>query len=283
MDFFTPIVDDPYLFGQIAATNSLSDVYAMGGKPLTAMNIACFATCLESDVLAEILRGGADKIIEADTVLVGGHTVTDKEVKYGLSVTGYVHPDQVLTNSGAETGDVLVLTKPIGTGILTTALKKGMITEKELEPAIISMRTLNKGAAIAMEKVGVHACTDITGFGVIGHIYELASGSHVQVTLKSEAIPLFDGTLELIEQAAVPGGARSNQGHFGKWVQMDGVSPSMQTALYDPQTSGGLLIAVAADQADQLIDELKKEKCLCASVIGEVTMKAEGDTYIKVV
>ncbi len=283
LDFFTPIVDDPYLFGQIAATNSLSDVYAMGGKPLTAMNIACFATCLESDVLADILRGGADKIVEAEAVLVGGHTVTDKEVKYGLSVTGYVHPDKVLTNSGAEKGDVLVLTKPIGTGILTTALKKGMITEKELEPAITSMRTLNKGAAIAMEKIGVHACTDITGFGVLGHIYELASGSQVQVTLKSEAIPLFDGTLELIEQNAVPGGARSNQGYFGKWVHMDDISPNMQTALFDPQTSGGLLIAVAADRVEQLVRELKKEKCLCASVIGEVAMKDEGDTYIKVV
>lgn len=265
LDFFTPIVDDPYLFGQIAATNSLSDVYAMGGKPLTAMNIACFATCLESDVLADILRGGADKIVEAEAVLVGGHTVTDKEVKYGLSVTGYVHPDKVLTNSGAEKGDVLVLTKPIGTGILTTALKKGMITEKELEPAITSMRTLNKGAAIAMEKIGVHACTDITGFGVLGHIYELASGSQVQVTLKSEAIPLFDGTLELIEQNAVPGGARSNQGYFGKWVHMDDISPNMQTALFDPQTSGGLLIAVAADRVEQLVRELKR-KNVCVPV-----------------
>lgn len=283
LDFFTPIVDDPYLFGQIAATNSLSDVYAMGGKPLTAMNIACFATCLEPDVLAEILRGGADKIQEAEAVLVGGHTVTDKEVKYGLSVTGYVHPDQVLANAGAQPGDVLVLTKPIGTGILTTALKKGMITEEELEPAITSMRTLNKGAAIAMEEVGVHGCTDITGFGVLGHVYELAHGSRVQVELQADAIPLFDGTLDLIEKEAVPGGARSNQGHFGKWVQIDNtVSTHMQTALYDPQTSGGLLIAVAPDKAQKLVTILEREKCLCAGIIGQVKTHQDDDVYIHV-
>lgn len=283
VDFFTPIVDDPYTFGQIAATNALSDVYAMGGRPLTAMNMACFATCLEPDVLAEILRGGADKIDEAEAVLVGGHTITDKEVKYGLSVTGYVHPDNVLTNSGAEPGDILVITKPIGTGILTTALKKDLITEKELEQVVISMSTLNKSAAIAMTRVGVHACTDITGFGILGHTYELASGSDVKVEMKAAQVPLFDKTIQLIEENAVPGGARSNQSHFGKWINIDdSISDSLETALYDPQTSGGLLISVAEDKAQKLIDELNKEKCLCASIIGRVYGKDETEKYIDV-
>lgn len=283
LDFFTPIVDDPYMFGQIAATNSLSDVYAMGGTPLTAMNIACFATCLEPKVLAEILRGGAEKIVESGAVLVGGHTVTDNEVKYGLSVTGYVHPDKVLTNSGAKVSDVLVLTKPIGTGILTTALKKDLICEDELNQAVISMSTLNKGAGIAMDEVGVNACTDITGFGIIGHIYELASGSNVKVQLDSSKIPLFDKTIDLINQNAVPGGARSNEKHFEKWVEVrDNVSESLLTALYDPQTSGGLLISVSEDKADYLIDELLKQNCICASVIGKVVGKNDDNTYIEV-
>ncbi len=283
LDFFTPIVDDPYTFGQIAATNSLSDVYAMGGRPLTAMNIACFATCLEPAVLAEILRGGADKIVEAEAILVGGHTVTDKEVKFGLSVTGYVHPDEVLTNSGAKAGDVLVLTKPIGTGILTTALKKDLITEKELEEVVKSMSTLNKGAAAAMERVGVHACTDITGFGILGHTYELASGSDVNVKIDASKVPLFNKTLQLIEENAVPGGARSNQSHFGKWVDIDeDISDCLETALYDPQTSGGLLIAVAEDKAEKLVEELTKENCLCANVIGNVQDKDESEIFINV-
>ena len=283
LDFFTPIVDDPYTFGQIAATNALSDVYAMGGRPLTAMNIACFATCLEPDVLADILRGGAEKIVEAEAVLVGGHTITDKEVKYGLSVTGYVHPDQVLTNAGAKAGDVLVLTKPIGTGILTTALKQNLITEKDLEQVVISMSTLNKSAAIAMSRVGVHACTDITGFGILGHTYELASGSNVNVNVNAKKVPLFDKTIHLIENNAVPGGARSNQSHFGKWVNInDDISDSLETALFDPQTSGGLLISVAKDKAGRLLDELKKENCLCAEIIGEVTKKDETEKYINV-
>ncbi len=283
LDFFTPVVDDPYIFGQIAATNALSDVYAMGGTPLTAMNIACFATCLEPEVLAEILRGGADKISESGAVLVGGHTVTDNEVKYGLSVTGYIHPNQVLTNSGAKESDVLVLTKPIGTGILTTALKKGLISEDELEEAVISMRTLNKGAAIAMEKVGVHACTDITGFGLIGHVYELASGSGIKVKIDSSQVPLFKKTIELIEEKAVPGGARSNTKHFGKWVSVkEHVSDNLRTALYDPQTSGGLLIAVSKDKVDHLVNELETQACLCASVIGEVIKKDEKNVYIEI-
>lgn len=283
LDFFTPVVDDPYMFGQIAATNALSDVYAMGGIPLTAMNIACFATCLDPEVLAEILRGGADKISESGAVLVGGHTVTDKEVKYGLSVTGHVHPDKVLTNSGAKNSDVLVLTKPIGTGILTTALKKGLISELELEEAVKSMRTLNKGAAIAMERVGVHACTDITGFGLIGHVYELASGSGMKVKIDSSKVPLFHKTMKLIEEKAVPGGARSNMEHFSKWVSVkEHVSKNLKTALYDPQTSGGLLIAVAKDKVDLLINELQAQACLCANVIGEVIRNDDTNVYIEV-
>jgi len=204
-------------------------------------------------------------------------------VKFGLSVTGYVHPDEVLTNSGAKAGDVLVLTKPIGTGILTTALKKDLITEKELEEVVKSMSTLNKGAAAAMERVGVHACTDITGFGILGHTYELASGSHVNVKIDASKVPLFNKTLQLIEENAVPGGARSNQSHFGKWVDIgEDISDCLETALYDPQTSGGLLIAVAEDKAEKLVEELTKENCLCANVIGNVQDKDESEIFINV-
>lgn len=285
LDFFTPVVDDPYMFGQIAAANALSDVYAMGGKPLTAMNICCFATCLDPEVLAEILRGGADKIVEAGAVLVGGHTVTDNEVKYGLSVTGHIHPSKVLANAGAKVGDVLILTKPVGTGILTTALKRELIDEAGLAEAVKSMSTLNKGAAQAMERVGegVHGCTDITGFGVMGHVYEMASGSEVTIELTANDVELFDRTLELIDAKAVPGGARSNEKHFSKWVDMsDAIPENMQTALYDPQTSGGLLIAVETAKAEALVKALKEEGCLCATPIGHVVAKSEDDVYIKV-
>ena len=271
LDFFTPIVDDPFTFGQIAATNALSDVYAMGGRPLTAMNIACFTNCLEPSVLAEILKGGADKIKEAETTLVGGHTVTDNEVKYGLSVTGYVHPDKVLTNAGAKAGDVLILTKPLGTGILSTALKSGLIDEDDLTESVRSMTTLNKGAALAMEKVGANGCTDVTGFGLLGHLYEMADASHVDIHLNAKEAPLMTGVLELIEKKAIPGGAKANKNHFGRWISFNNtINETLQMALFDPQTSGGLLIAVTENKVIEMIEALKENNTLCYSIIGTV-------------
>lgn len=249
VDFFTPVVDDPYLYGQIAAANSLSDVYAMGGKPLTVLNIACFSCSLDSSVLADILKGGAQKIKEAGAILLGGHTVTDNEIKYGLSVTGTVDPQRVVTNSGAKPGDVLILTKPIGTGILTTAFKFDMISEEDLKEAAISMSTLNKAASEAMQKIGVHACTDITGFGLLGHGYEMADGSGVELKINSSRVPLMGRVIDLIEKDSVPGGAYSNMHYFSQWVDFeDSITEPQKIALFDPQTSGGLLISVPGER-----------------------------------
>jgi selenide, water dikinase len=284
VDFFTPIVDDPYTFGQVAATNALSDVYAMGGKPLTALNICCFSTGVEPQVLAEILRGGAEKIIEAGAVLLGGHTVTDNEIKYGVSVTGFVHPDKVVKNAGAKPGDVLVLTKPIGTGILSTAFKNDAIGEEDLAVAVQSMTTLNKAASEVMQEVGVHAGTDVTGFSVCGHMYEMASASGVQCRIFSSELPIMDRVLEMIEKEYVPGGAYANRKHFGQWVDFkEGVSDALKTVVFDPQTSGGLLIAVAREKADRLIAGLKERKTLRAQIIGEVIEEGTEKNVITVV
>ncbi len=284
VDFFTPVVDDPYLFGQIAAANSLSDVYAMGGKPLTVMNIACFSCSLDSAILAEILKGGAQKIKEAGAILVGGHTVTDKEVKYGLSVTGTVDPEKVITNSGAKPGDVLVLTKPIGTGIITTAFKFDLIGDKDLLEAAINMSTLNKAASEAMQKVGVNACTDVTGFGLLGHSYEMAVGSGVELKIYSSEVPLLNKVLELIEQDSIPGGAYSNMDYFGKWTEFDSaIAEAKKMAMFDPQTSGGLLISVPQDKVRELLKEMQSNSVTSAVIIGEVAGKGTQQNVIKVV
>lgn len=280
VDFFTPVVDDPYLFGQIAATNSLSDVYAMGGKPLTAMNIACFSCSLDPGILAEILKGGADKIKEAGATLVGGHTVTDNEVKYGLSVTGTINPSKVLTNSGAKPGDVLILTKPIGTGILTTAFKFDAITEDELKDAASIMSTLNKDACEAMIKIGVNACTDITGFGLLGHGYEMAKGSEVRLKIYSSKVPFMNNVIKLIEMNIAPEGAYSNMQFVEKWIQFDmNVTKATKIALFDPQTSGGLLISVPKEKALELLEELNSNSTIKSEIIGEV-LEAETKDYI---
>jgi selenide,water dikinase len=273
VDFFTPVVDDPYLFGQIAAANSLSDVYAMGGKPLTAMNIACFPCNVEPSVLAEILSGGADKIREAGAVLVGGHTISDNEIKYGLSVTGTVAPERVVTNSGALPGDVLILTKPLGTGIISTAFKFDVISEADTNEAAISMSALNKTASEAMQRVGVHACTDITGFGLLGHGCELAEGSGVGLRIFSSDVPVMKNVLELIEKDCVPGGAYSNMDYFGKRVSFDhSVNEAERVALFDPQTSGGLLISVSREKAPVLLEEMNRASVNCR-IIGEVLVE----------
>ncbi|KYH32396.1 selenide, water dikinase [Moorella mulderi DSM 14980] len=272
IDFFTPIVDDPYLYGQIAAANALSDVYAMGGKPLTAMNIVAFPSKkVDITVLGEILRGGADKVLEAGAVLVGGHSIDDEEPKYGLAVTGIVHPDRIVTNCGARPGDKLILTKPLGTGIITTAIKAEMATP-ELEQEVSRwMATLNREAAAAMVAVGVHACTDITGFGLLGHGLEMARGSSVNLVIYARAVPVLPRALEFAALGLIPGGAYNNRRYVAKDVSMDaGVPEALQDVLYDPQTSGGLLIAVAGEKAGELMAALKERGVTAARIIGEV-------------
>jgi selenide,water dikinase len=259
VDFFTPIVDDPYLYGQIAAANSLSDVYAMGGRPLTALAIAGFpAKGIDKSVIAAIFRGGYDKLSEAGVTLLGGHTVQDPEIKFGYAVTGAVDPQRIWSNAGAKAGDRLVLTKPIGTGVVATAVKNGRAPEPLVAQAAESMRTLNKAAAEALAAAGgVHACTDITGFGLLGHASEAANASGVTLLIEAARVPLFDGVLPLVARNRT-GGMVSNRGHFGTLVKVGaGVGDDLADLLYDPQTSGGLLAFIAADRTDAALQALR--------------------------
>lgn len=270
VDVFTPIVDDPYTYGQIAAANSLSDIYAMGAKPITALNVSCFSTDIPPEMLAEVLLGSLDKLKESGTVLLGGHTVTDNEIKYGLAVTGVIHPDKIMTNGGAKSGDKLILTKSIGTGIFSTALKNNTIGDEEFAEAVKSMATLNKKAAEAMQSVGANACTDVTGFGLAGHLFEMIDASDVSCELKFDEISFLDGLFDLIDKDEVPGGAFANQKYFGNhFVFEDELSETQKLGFFDPQTSGGLLISVNADKAIGLMQELK-DKNVNARMIGEV-------------
>jgi selenide,water dikinase len=280
VDFFTPIVDDPYWFGAIAAANSLSDVYAMGGTPLTALNIVCFPIKeLPGAVLAEILRGGSDKMREAGVHLAGGHSVDDPEPKYGLSVTGTVHPDRIATNAGARPGDVLVLTKPLGTGILTTAAKRDALDVDTLRLACETMATLNRAAAEAMAAVGVganmggvHAATDVTGFGLLGHLSHVARASGVAFRLDAGAIPLLPRARELATAGFTTGGGGANAGYLeagGLAVFDDAVPADLRDVLLDPQTAGGLCIAVAPARVDDLLRELEARGVGTRAVIGE--------------
>jgi len=280
LDFFTPIVDDPYMFGQIAAANSLSDVYAMGGKPLTAMNIVAFPIeFLPAEVLGEILKGGQDKVIEAGAVIVGGHTIEDSEPKYGLSVTGIVHPDKILKNTGAIPGDLLIITKAIGTGVLSTAAKADMFPEGVVA-AMKSMATLNRRAAETAEKFTIHACTDITGFGLLGHAYEMAAGSGVRMRLQATAIPLLTDAAEAAHIGLVPAGAYRNREYL-KTITMDSTVPgNIQDLCFDPQTSGGLLLSVPVDIAKELLMALKQAGCTEAAIIGEVVERGEGNIHV---
>ena len=253
IDFFPPMVDDPFLFGQIAAANSLSDIYAMGGRPSHAMNLLCIPSCLGVEVAGQILAGGADKCVEAGCSIAGGHTINDDEPKYGLSVSGFVALDRMLTNSGARVGDVLLLTKAIGSGIITTAIKGELIEQDEASSMWNSMRTLNEAPIRLAEGLELHGCTDITGFGLIGHACEMAEGSGVQIELASGAVPLFDQVLDMARLGIIPAGAYRNQDFFGPRVMADDdLEPGMLDALYDPQTSGGLLIAAPAADVDEL-------------------------------
>lgn len=283
LDFFTPIVDDPYMFGQIAAANSLSDVYAMGGTPKTVMNIVGFPiNTLGSEILADILRGAADKVAESGAVLVGGHSIDDPEPKFGLSVTGLVHPTEFFKNVGAKPGDALVLTKPIGVGIHTTALKNGQLTEEQITIVTDIMRQLNKTASVALASVHPHAVTDITGFGLLGHAYEMASGSNVSFTVLSDKVPILDGTNDLVEKNSVPGGSRKNKAWIAASVSYDdSIDESLRLILCDAVTSGGLLVSLPKDEAEHYVDQLHSQGIHSACIIGKVTDQKEHTIYVK--
>ena len=257
VDFFPPIADDPYLFGQIAATNALSDVYAMGGEPKLCLNIMAVPADMPKEAVHDLLRGGYDKVYEAGALITGGHSILDEEPKYGLAVTGFVHPDKVLTNSGAKPGDVLLFTKPIGIGVLTTAAKADMASEESMALAHKLMTTLNKSARDAMVKYRVHACTDVTGFGLLGHTLEMAQGSDVEVELDVESIDLIPEALELARMGILPEGMYRNRAFAEESVDEGTVELCKQDLLYDPQTAGGLLMAVDPVDAETLFEELK--------------------------
>ena len=283
LDFFTPIVNDPYRFGQIAAVNALSDIYAMGGQPLTAMNIVCFPKkTLDKSVLKEILKGGLQKIHEAGALLVGGHSVDDVELKYGLSITGIVHPDKIMTNAGARPGDHLILTKPIGTGIIATALK-AKSASLEAEEAMISMMIQsNRSAAEAMQDIGAHGCTDITGFGLLGHSLEMATASKCGMTLYASRVPIIPYALKYAQMGLVPGGTHANRNFCHHSLNVDsGVSTYMLDILSDAQTSGGLLISIAQDRSSLLLKKLHERGLSEAVIIGEISGDSK-DPFITV-
>lgn len=282
VDFFTPIVDDPYMFGQIAAANALSDIYAMGGTPKTVLNIVAFPIkTLGPDVLADILRGSNDKVREAGAIVVGGHSIEDDEPKFGLSVTGIVHPKKINKNIGAKVGDVLVLTKPLGVGIMTTALKRGELTKQQVDNVTNVMRTLNKQAADILTSFHPHAVTDVTGFGLLGHAFEMASGSDVSFILNYERVPLLSGTVELAESKFIPGGSKENYA----WLENDvsfatNITESERFILSDAITSGGLLISLPKDEAEEYVARLTEQYLLDVAMIGEVVARKERTLYV---
>ena len=283
IDFFTPIVDDPFSFGQIAAANALSDVYAMGGKPLTAMNMVAFPIKnMDRAILAEILKGGYSKVQESGALLVGGHSIEDSDTKYGLSVTGVVHPNKILTNARARPGDRLVLTKPLGTGIIATALKGGMASQEAMTKITESMATLNRVASEVMVEVGVNACTDITGFGFLGHASEMAIASDVGIVIQSQSVPIFPQAEEYASMGMVPGGTGRNRDFAACKVEISGHVPDIKMdILYDAQTSGGLLISVKGERVEMLLEQLHSKGVQWATVIGEVLEGPKGRVVLQ--
>ena len=273
VDFFTPIVDDPYVFGQIAAANALSDIYAMGADPVTALNIVAFPKgTLDLEVLGEILKGGAERAREAGAVVVGGHSIIDQELKYGMAVTGAVHPDRVIRNVGVRDGDAFVLTKPLGTGIITTALKRRKASAASVRAAVKSMVALNKTASAIMRRFPVHACSDVTGYGLLGHAYEMASGSGVTVVLESATLPLLPGVARLAAAGYLTGGCKRNRSYLdGKVAVAPRVAKDLEEVAFDPQTSGGLLIALPKGKAAQLVKALRAARVTAATVVGFAT------------
>ncbi len=278
VDFFTPLVDDAYDFGRIAATNAFSDLYAMGATPLLALNLVGWPReTLPFELLGEVLRGGAEVAQAAGAFVLGGHSVDDPEPKYGMVAIGEVHPDRIVTNAGAEPGDAVVLTKPLGTGVLTTALKRDLVTAAELAPAVAAMTTLNAGAARAMLAVGVHAATDVTGFGLLGHLHTLLAASGRGAELRAAAVPLLPGARAAAERGAIPGGTKRNAEDVADAVQFAAsVDAPTRLLLADAQTSGGLLIAVAPERLDALVAALVRERALAAAVIGRVVAGPPG-------
>ena len=278
VDFFTPIVDDPYDFGRIAATNAFSDLYAMGATPLFALNLVGWPRdTLPFELLGEVLRGGVDVARAAGAFVLGGHSVDDPEPKYGMAAIGEVHPDRIVTNAGARPGDALVLTKPLGTGVLTTALKRDLLTESDVAAAVTTMTTLNAGAARAMLGVGVHAATDVTGFGLLGHLRTLLEASGAAAEVRAAAVPLLPHAREAAERGAIPGGTERNAASVADAVSFAaGVNQMTRLLLADAQTSGGLLVAVAAERADALVAALRREATPAAAVIGRVVTGTPG-------
>jgi selenide,water dikinase len=273
VDFFTPIVDDPYTFGQIAAANALSDVYAMGGEPKTALNIVCFPKGkMDMKVLGEILKGGGEKAQEAGVAVVGGHSIIDEEIKYGMAVTGVIHPDRILRNVGVQEGDALVLTKPLGTGIIATALKKGKAPKEAVQAAVASMLTLNNTASKIMRNYPVHACSDITGYGLLGHSLEMAAGSSVTLVLESSKMPLLHRARRLAEKGYLTGGCKRNREYLKDKITVDGsIREGLVEVAFDPQTSGGLLIALPQKYAPKLAADLQANGLKAAAAVGYAT------------
>ena len=283
VDFFTPIVDDPFTFGQVAVANSLSDVYAKGGKPLTALNIVCFPVkTMDISILREILTGGLDKMREAGVVLVGGHSVEDMELKYGLSVTGIIHPEKVVLNTGSKAGDKLLLTKPLGTGIVNTALKRGKASEEAVSKAINYMITLNNKASELMMTVNVNACTDVTGFGLLGHACEMIEGTNVGMVIYSTEVPYIKEAKELAEMGMIPGGTQRNRDYRGCMIEINQDVPGyLIDIFFDPQTSGGLLISVPEPVAESLVKMMHEDGIEEAAIIGEIVTKTKGRIILK--
>jgi len=281
VDVFTPIVDDPYWFGVIAAANALSDVYAMGGTPRLALNFAGFPRAkLPLDVLGEILRGGGDKCTEAGVTVIGGHTIDDPEPKYGLAVTGFVHPDRIVTNATARPGDRLILTKPLGMGVITTGIKQGRTSQTTIDEATRVMAVLNRGAAEAMTSVGVSAATDITGFGFLGHLHEMTRAAGVRARIRLHDIPIFEEAWSLARQGAIPGGTQRNRASLEDVVSWEGVEEAARVLLTDAQTSGGLLMAVPEARVDRLVRALRDHGTPAAAVVGEITGTGEGEITV---
>jgi selenide,water dikinase len=277
IDFFTPVADEPEIYGRVAAINALNDVYAMGGKPLTALAIVCYPQKEDLAVLGQILQGGQMAMNDAGVVILGGHSIDDAEIKFGYAVTGVVDPKRVITNAGAKTGDSLILTKPIGTGAISTGIKRGIARESTVEAAMRAMTTSAAAASEAMQRRGAHACTDVTGFGLLGHAYEMAHASDVTLIIEAERIPLLPDVLDLISQGMLTRGDKNNRDYVGDTLEIEGhVSREMQSALFDPQTAGGLLISIERSGAEELVRELKE-----AVIIGEV--RPRSDKLIRVI
>jgi len=281
LDFFTPVVNDPYDYGQIAAANALSDIYAMGGKPIIALNIVGFPTCLDNEILEKILIGGADKVIEAGAVLVGGHSIEDDEPKYGLSVTGEINPKDIISNSNAQTGDVLVLTKPIGVGILLTALKADLLNDEEIKNLVFNTASLNNVAGDAMRKFKVSSGTDVTGFGLLGHLYEMVKGSNKSAIIYADNINVLEGAIDNAEIGIIPAAAYDNRHFVSEFVNFDNIIEVMKDLLFDPQTSGGMLISIPKERLNALTDYLDENLKTEYSVIGEIIDKKEKYIYVK--